>query len=403
MHFVKPESNLRQGCASAELQCVPLALYFLFILSNRHPIIGSSIPDVRTLLRLYYELALQAAHEGKALKRVSMKAVYLLDDNRYDLIYGQAERDEIAKLLDITLPQMSRARILKDPPAAALNDVEAIVSGWGMPKMDPGLMALFPNLKIIFYGAGSIKGFATPEMWAKGIRVVSAWAANAIPVADFTLAEIILSLKNFWSASAKYKQAGERKGHAAPPAGIYKSTVGLLSLGMIGKLVINRLKPFDLNILAFDPFVSQEQGRELGCTMVSLDDVFRLSDVVSCHTPWLKETEKMITGNHFELMKQGATFINTARGAVVDEPGMIAVLQKRPDIYAILDVTHPEPPSKDSPLFSLPNVVLSPHIAGSMGGECRRMGQYMIEEIKRYLAGDKLKYEITREMSEKLA
>jgi phosphoglycerate dehydrogenase-like enzyme len=134
-----------------------------------------------------------------------------------------------------------------------------------------------------------------------------------------------------------------------------------------------------------------------------LDEVFRRADVVSLQTPWLKETEGMITGQHFAAMKPGATFINTARGAVVREPEMIAVLQQRPDLFAVMDVTHPEPPAPDSPLYTLPNVVLTPHIAGAMGDECRRMGHYMVEELRRYLQGDDLEWRITRDMAAVLA
>ena len=257
-------------------------------------------------------------------------------------------------------------------------------------------------MKIIFYGAGSIKGFATDQMWNKGIRVVSAWAANAVPVAEFTFAEIILSLKNFWEASAKYK--AERKKPALQNVfGAYQVNVGLISLGMIGKMVLEKLKTLELNVFAYDPFVSAEKGKELGCEMLSLEELFQKSHVISCHTPWLKQTEKMITGKHFELMMPGATFINTARGAVVDETTMIEVLKKRPDIYAVLDVTWPEPPNPDSPLYDLPNVILSPHIAGSMGKECKRMAQYIVEEVKRFVKGEKLKYEITREINKILA
>jgi phosphoglycerate dehydrogenase-like enzyme len=131
--------------------------------------------------------------------------------------------------------------------------------------------------------------------------------------------------------------------------------------------------------------------------LCSLEDIFRRSDVVSLHTPWLKETEGMVTGAHFELMKSGAVFINTARGAVVRENEMTEVLSRRPDLTAVLDVTNPEPPEKESLLYTLPNVVLTPHIAGSMDGECRRMGSYMLEELKRYLNGEPLLWTVTNE------
>ena len=149
------------------------------------------------------------------------------------------------------------------------------------------------------------------------------------------------------------RQQPERWGHypeKSPVPGGYGSTVGIISLGMIGRMVVERLRSFDLQVLAYDPFVTEEQGAALGVTMCSLDDLFRTSDVVSLHTPWLPETVGMVTGAHLASMKKGATFINTARGAIVREPEMINVLQQRADLYAILDVTYPEPPVPGSPL-----------------------------------------------------
>jgi len=105
----------------------------------------------------------------------------------------------------------------------------------------------------------------------------------------------------------------------------------------------------------------------------------------------------MIRYQHLTLLKEGASFINTSRGAVVNEPELIRFLQERPDVQAVLDVTHPEPPVPESPLYDLPNVFLTPHLAGSLGGECRRMAQFMMEELERYLRGEPLRWEITRE------
>jgi phosphoglycerate dehydrogenase-like enzyme len=137
--------------------------------------------------------------------------------------------------------------------------------------------------------------------------------------------------------------------------------------------------------------------------LCSIEDVFRRADVVSLHTPWLKETEGLITGAHFAAMKPGATFINTARGAVVREDEMIQVLKQRPDLFAVLDVTYPEPPEPGSPLYSLPNVVLTPHIAGAMGTECRRMGCLVVEELQRYLNGEALQWAINRQQAAVMA
>jgi phosphoglycerate dehydrogenase-like enzyme len=142
---------------------------------------------------------------------------------------------------------------------------------------------------------------------------------------------------------------------------------------------------------------------KLGAKPVPLDEIFKKSHVVSLNAPWILETEGMIQGRHFEMMRKGASFINTARGAIVDEPAMIAVLEKRRDMTAVLDVTWPEPPEKDSALFQLENVFMTPHIAGSLDDECRRMGKFAADELERYLEGEELLYRITEEKFNKMA
>jgi phosphoglycerate dehydrogenase-like enzyme len=184
---------------------------------------------------------------------------------------------------------------------------------------------------------------------------------------------------------------------------MYHSTVGIISLGAIGVQVARLLQPFDIKVIAYDPFWHQDHADRFGTTLVPLDTLFATADVVSLHTPWLPETEGMITGSHMRKMKPHAVFINTARGAVVRENELIAVLMERPDLTALLDVTYPEPPAADSPLFDLPNVILSPHIAGAMNGEIQKMGQLMADEFLRWQNGKPMQYEITEDSASKLA
>jgi phosphoglycerate dehydrogenase-like enzyme len=185
--------------------------------------------------------------------------------------------------------------------------------------------------------------------------------------------------------------------------GALGSVVGLVSYGTIGRLVRERLRAFDLEVIVYDPFLSEEEARAEGVRKTGLDELFAAADAVSVHTPHLTDTVGMIKGRHFERMKPGTLFLNTARGEVVDEPEMIAVLQRRPDLQAVLDVTAPEPPGPGSLLYALPNVVLTPHIAGSVGRECRRMGQAMVDEFIRYQAGQPLQWEITVDRAESIA
>jgi len=320
--------------------------------------------------------------------------------NNLDLIYGPEERACIAELFDVAEPQLTAENWSQHPEIC--REAEAIFSGWGMATMNEAFLAAFPKLKIVFYGSGSIKCFATDAMWERGIQVVSAFRANGIPVVEFTVAEIVLSAKHAWRFAAVFRRAGGHPLRYDPP-GMFGSTVGIISLGTIGRSVAERLKDFEVTVLAYDPFIKPADAAALGVKLVSLEEIFTQSDVVSCHAPNLKETKGMLHYKHFSSMKPDSTFINTARGAVVNEPDLITVLTERPDIWAILDVTSPEPPCPGSPFYTLPNVMLTPHIAGSMGLECRRMGIYMVEEARRYLAGEPLQHGITQAQAKIMA
>lgn len=330
-----------------------------------------------------------------------VNGLFALDARAYDVIYAERERDEIGRLIEVYAPLQSGDVARANP--GVLRDVEVIMSGWGAPKMDAEFLALAPNLRAVFYGAGSIRYFTTDEFWDRGIRITSAYAANAVPVAEYALSQILFALKCGPQFARAYKADPDVYRNRFDVKGAYGTTVGLVSLGMVGRRVRELLRPFDVKVIVYDPFVSEAEASELAVESCPLDEIFARADVVSLHTPLLPETVGMITGAHFESMQPYSTFINTARGAIVQEQEMAQVLAKRPDLHAILDVTDPEPPEPGSPLLSLPNVTLTPHIAGSMGWECARMGRYMTDELGRYLNGDKLLWEITRDHAERLA
>ena len=181
-------------------------------------------------------------------------------------------------------------------------------------------------------------------------------------------------------------------------SGGYNAAVGIISLGTIARLLCEHLERFDLDLIAYDPYILPEDLKGLDINLAELDDVFSRSDIVSLHTPLTDETEGMITGDHFSRMKYGSTFINTARGALVREDEMIDVLKERTDITVILDVTNPEPPLEDSELYTLPNVMITPHLAGAMGNERRRLGSFVVDEMLRYLNDRPLKGEVKEEL-----
>jgi len=311
--------------------------------------------------------------------------------------------DDLARLermVDLYLPPQSPESFAAQPEL--WRHVDVIIAMWGCPGLSPAMIAAAPRLKAIFHVGGSSKFLVTPEVVARNIVVCSTYAAGAVPVAEFALAHVLFGLKSGWQHVAATRR--QRTFERLPRAGAYGSIVGIVSLGVIGRTLARLLKQTDVRIIAYDPFVAPADAAALGVEMAALDEVFRRADVVSLHTPWLPETVGMITGAHLASMKPYSTFINTGRGAVVREQEMIEVLQRRPDLVAVLDVTHPEPPAPDSPLYTLPNVVLTPHIAGAYGtGEALRLGQCAVDEITRFVAGEPPQWQIRPEQAARLA
>lgn len=322
------------------------------------------------------------------------RGLLVLSPHSRDNVFGPELLAQVQTLLQIDHPICTPEQLIADP--ALLKDVKVLVTGWGAPKLDEHALSQADALELVLFGGGTLGPVMTQHAWSRGLRACSAFQANSQAVAEYTVGTILLSLKRFLTCAHEIRQSQSWVRPASPPPGNFQSLVGLVSLGMIGRLVAGHLQAFDHRVLGYDPHFGEHHAA-LGIESVSLDQLFSQCHVVSLHTPWLKETEKMITESLLRSMPEQATFINTARGAVVDEPALIRVAQDRPDLHFVLDVTYPEPPEPGSPLYRLDNVTLTPHIAGAMGMECRRMGQMMVDDLQRYLAGEPLEHEVKAE------
>lgn len=284
-------------------------------------------------------------------------------------------------------------------------DTEIIFSTWGMPEFsEEEIKTIFPRLRCVFYAAGTVQKFARPFL-ACGVKVFSAWAANAVPVAEYSVAQIILAGKSFYTQTRlmAQKRLDDAKTRKASSVGSYRGRVGLIGCGMIGSLVAEMLKGYVLDVCVFDPFLSEEKAKALNVTPVSLDELFRTCRVVSNHLANNEATKGILRYEHFSSMPEYATFINTGRGAQVVEADLVRALSERADLTAVLDVTYPEPAELSHPFYMLENCFLTPHIAGSMGDEVVRMAEYMADEFELYLDGKPCRYEVNMKMLETMA
>jgi len=288
---------------------------------------------------------------------------------------------------------------------AVLGEAEILVTGWGCPNVNAEVLRAAPRLKLIAHAAGTVKYTLDDAVYQRDIRVTHAADANAVPVAEFTLASIIFSNKRAFELRDRYRADPMRRTSYSlmnEPIGNYRRIVGLIGASRIGRKVAKLLEAFDFTVLLCDPFVHPGDPILQHCELVELDTLLARSDVVSLHAPSLPSTRHMIGARELALMGDGAAFINTARGALVDEAALIAELQTG-RIHAVIDVTDPEIPATGSPFYSLPNVFLTPHVAGAVGTERLRLGEMAVTEVERFVRGQALEFEIEPALLERLA
>lgn len=318
--------------------------------------------------------------------------------------------DRILDALPSTIRIMSREPMtdFSSPKAEALlPDVHVLVTGWGAPRVDHDVLDRASRLKLVAHAAGSVKAVVAPDVWKRGIHVTTAADANAEPVAHFTLAMILLAGKQtFRSASAlQDKQGAFRKNMTFDPMiGNNGRVIGIHSASRIGRRVIELLRPYPFTVLLHHPSMTEERARNMGMDveLVSLDDLFARSDIVSTHAPSIEATRGVIGKRQFDLLRDGGTFVNTARPSVVDDAAMREEARNG-RLTFILDVTAPEPLPTGDQLYALPNVFITPHIAGSLGNEIALMGASALDEVKAFAEGAPLIHPLTLQEMDRTA
>ncbi len=285
-----------------------------------------------------------------------------------------------------------------------LRDADACITSWDVACLDEDVVAAAPKLKAMAHMGSSVKRFVSDAFWRRGIHLTSAGVVLARSVAETTLGLMIVGQKRVWPLGQHVRRGGWRDSPDWDKwfsRELYRKNVGIVGASNVGRHVIELLKPFGPTVLLYDPFVSEEEAKALGAVKVELDELLTRSDVVSLHAPANKSTYQMLNAKGLALMKDDALLINTGRGSLIDEQALIEELRKG-RFFAFLDVTDPEPPAADSPLRSLDNVVVTPHIAGCIEN-CNQMGELAVEELRRFFAGEPPVYQITPEMFERIS
>ena len=306
-----------------------------------------------------------------------------------DRLFGAAALERIHAAADLDDNMTVSDFALADPDLLAALDV--LVTGWGCPELGAAELDAMPRLRAVVHAGGTVKHHVGPDVWSRGILVTSAADANAYPVAEYTLAAILLAGKAVPELASAYAEDPAFSANAFAEGdradiGNYGRTVGIVGASRVGRRVIELLGPFDFNVLLYDPYVSDEDPLLARARLVSLDELLRRSSIVSIHAPLLPETIGLVAGPQLALMSPGSTLINTARGAIVDTDALVHAVRAN-GLRAVLDVTEPEPLPSGHPLRTLPGVILTPHVAGSLGNELHRLGQSAADELERLAAG----------------
>jgi phosphoglycerate dehydrogenase-like enzyme len=326
------------------------------------------------------------------------KALLLMNRGTLDDQFDVSRLERLAQLVELETPAWTES-LDEAGLTARLSEVEILITSWGVPRLDASRLDRMPRLRAVFHCAGSVRSFVSEDLWNRGILVTNGADANAIPVAEFTFASILLAGKKaqFLANDARVNREDWSYSSARGELGNIGRTIGVVGFSRIGRRVVNLVQQLqDVTCLVADPYADPLTVEAAGGRLVELEQLLGESDVVSIHAPALPQTHHMIGAAQLALLKNHATLINTARGSLVDTAALEAACSTG-RIHAVLDVTEPEPLPAGSVLYDLPNVVLTPHIAGSLGTETRRMSDIALDELERYLTGKDLLAEVSPE------
>ncbi|MFC1438934.1 hydroxyacid dehydrogenase [Streptacidiphilus sp. N1-10] len=271
-----------------------------------------------------------------------------------------------------------------------LAGTDVLITGWGCPVVEDWVLDAAPKLRAVVHAAGSVKELVSPTVWDRGVLVSSAAAVNALPVAQYTVSAVLLAGKRAFRLANEYTSTGFRDYSVQPDTGNHGRTVGVVGASRTGRLVLAMLAGHGFRLLVSDPTITEAQAAALvpdgRVELVELDDLLIRSDVVTVHAPLLPGTRGLLDARRLALLPDHAVLVNTARGALIDTEALVAECASG-RIDAVLDVTDPEPLPHGHPLLTLPNVLVTPHVAGAMGSEVSRLGEFAVAEVERLAAG----------------
>lgn len=316
-------------------------------------------------------------------------------DSRKSVFTAEAEARlaEVAEVVNLGMA----GRFGADELAAALPGAQGVLTCWGTPKITAVMARQAKDLKVIAHAAGSLRGVIEKEVLALGMQVTSQAGAIAMPVAEYTIGLILAGVRLVWRQDRLIQASHDWKA-SYPPEGlcweVAGRTIGVISLSRVGWLVAKKLTALDAKVIAYDPYAQESVFRSCGAQGIGLEGLFDQASVVTVHAPVTRETDKMVTADLLRRLPDGALIVNTARGVLFDPQALEAELVNG-RLRAAIDVAEPEPLPKDSRLYGLQNVLITPHQAGLSIEARRRQGLGAVDDVVQVLAGQRLAQAVT--------
>lgn len=280
-------------------------------------------------------------------------------------------------------------------------DADVIMTGWSHPMMDAKALEN-TAIKLIAHTGGSVADYVSDEVYAKGIRVISGNEMYAESVAEGAFAYMLAGLRRLPEYMGQVKNGGWTLPGPDLSQGILDQTVGIIGMGAIAKNLIKMLKPFRVKLKLYSGYPIDEAFlKENNAVQASLEEIFSTCRVISVHSALNERTKGLIGKEHFDLLQDGAIFVNTARGAIIREEEMIEALQEK-RFRAVLDVFCQEPLAQDSSLRTMDNVYCMPHMGGPTADRCPNIAMRLADDIQRFANDEALQYEITRDYAKRM-
>ena len=328
-----------------------------------------------------------------------MKIAVIMNPGTREMVFNQKYLDRLAKSGEVVLNEGGTDL---ESVSKVISGADVAVTSWGNQPLDESFLALCPNLRLLVHAAGSVKPVVSEPLWKKGVRVTSCAGVLSMGVSETALGFTIAASKNFFALNDNIHAGGWAEGKENIRE-LYDLTIGVVGGGWAGRHYIELLKAFQVDILLYDPFITEERAAALGAKKATLEELLKQSDIVSIHAPQIPETYHMFNSETLALMKKDAVLINTARGTIIDETALYNHMKAGNLKYACLDVTDPEPPAADNPLRTLKNCIMTPHLAGLANNGLKKIGQHVCEEVEQFIASGKLATEVTEEMLARMA